>query len=111
VSRFECESTRDEAGNWNYFDVIPEVIYEAGGEPVNLDDASAIELPISQGADLAQWTLALAGRYYEADSCALESAFFAAYDASGGSDPNLSYVAACFIDEILDAAVRGRNRS
>jgi hypothetical protein len=34
----------------------------------------------------------------------------AAYDAMEASDPDLSFVATCFIDEILSAAVRGRDR-
>lgn len=83
--------SRDEAGKWNYFDVEPE--YPA---------ASA------QAEDLARQTLALASRYYEADSTALSSIVEAAYEAQKDPDPDRSFVAYWFIEEILSAAIRGR---
>ena len=48
----------------------PEVVWE-DGRRVNLDGASPAEMQESQGEDLAQQTLALTSRYYEADSYAL----------------------------------------
>ena len=105
--------SRNEAGKWNYFDVIPEqpeVIYE-GGRRLNLDSASEADVQLAQAEDLARQTLELASRYYEADSCALTFVVDAAYAAKQqNADPDLSFVAMWFIEALLVAAVHGRDR-
>ena len=66
--------TRNEAGEWNYFDVTPEtpeMVYDEDGKLHPVDGLQGWELQHAQGEELAYQTLKLAGRYCEANSCAL----------------------------------------
>jgi hypothetical protein len=106
--------SRSDDGTWNYFDVTPaqpEMIYE-DGKCRSLDGATEYDVQQAQGEELAQQTLALAARHYEADSCALTLVVDAAHKvmADMQADPDRGFIAAMFIDEILDAAIRGRDR-
>ena len=73
--------TRNDAGEWNYFDVKPDM----------------------DGAELARETLRLASRYFEPDGVALLGVLQGAHEVL--SRPVLCVVAYDFIEEILDAAL------
>jgi hypothetical protein len=97
--------SRDESGKWHYFDVPdPPVIIDPddglGTSPTEWD----------WGRTLARQSLELAGRHYEADSCALLFVLGAAHEALGGTCER-ALVAHAFIEEILDTAVHGRQRA
>jgi hypothetical protein len=89
--------TRNEAGEWNYFDVTPD-------EPWDGRSKSDLQW---EGCDLARATLELASRHYEADSCALTLIVAAAHKAMETDPSNM--VAPAFIETILDAAIHGRD--
>jgi hypothetical protein len=83
--------TRNEAGEWNYFDATLQ-------QPDGYD----------QGQDLAFETLRIASRQREADFCALLNITTAAVEAlnDGGKSP----LAHGFMDVVLNSAVYGRDR-
>jgi hypothetical protein len=107
--------TRNEVGEWNYFDVTPEhgqLQYFRKGKPRRedyIDGVDDTEMQWSQGEGLARETLELAGRYYEADSCTLDSIVGRAFEiANGKPDQHPAYfVAVAFISEVLDCAIKG----
>jgi hypothetical protein len=103
--------TRNDAGEWNYFDVKPAyatVIWEDGVRKT-LDGVSDSDVMMNQGEDLALETLAIADQCREADSVALHEIMVAALKAFDGPDRDRSVVAWGFTNAILDAAVRGRD--
>jgi hypothetical protein len=62
-----------------------------------------------QGEELAQETLAIASRNYRGGQLRAEPG--AGRRPEALRDPDRQVIAACFIDEILAAAVRGRDQS